>query len=183
MNKINYFEEQDSDLKLKLTRNISQQKKSLKYSGTTFPNATIFIDDGNQIMQIQSDEEGKYENKKLDNLSSGNFILDYYVIDENGNYFHSSNYKNLDLSPQYVTELQKNIEKTIEKKITKTNKKSAKTLINIQNDIDEEIEYAAIFPTAEISAEMILYQKILWCIIATIFCFATLIIMRKYRIL
>ncbi|MGB2111235.1 MAG: hypothetical protein ACPHY8_05365 [Patescibacteria group bacterium] len=81
-NTISYFDSKLENKRLKLTRNISQQKKALKISGTTFPNSTVYVDDGEKIITIPSDKVGKYQLKKQSDVKSGNFLVDYYVIDE-----------------------------------------------------------------------------------------------------
>ena len=183
-NKISYFDSKADNKRLKLTRNISQQKKALKISGTTFPNSTVYVDDGEKIITISSDKVGKYQLKKQSNVKSGNFLVDYYVIDEFWNYFQANNFKELAISNEYIWELTHNIEK-------KSSKQSEKSITNTKNIIDEHrinvnsenmIEFSWLWINQGIEPMNIL-QKILWAIISFLWLLWLIIVGKKYKIM
>ena len=178
---IDYFEIKDKSSRIKLTRNISQQKKALKISGTTFPNSTVYIDDGEKIFTIQSDEIGKYQHKKQSDINSGFFLVDYYVIDEFWNYFQANNYKTVSISDEYIWELTQNIQKkstksSQKKKISWTQEDKMKNV-----DAEKEINYASIWWIS--TNKMTFWQKILWTWICLIWFLWLFFVGRKYKIM
>ena len=178
---IDYFEIKDETSRIKLTRNISQQKKALKISGTTFPNSTVYIDDGEKIFTIKSDEIGKYQHKKQSDINSGNFLVDYYVIDEFWNYFQANNYKTISISDEYIWELTQNIQKKStksfkKKKISWTQEDKMKNI-----DAEKEINYASIWWIS--TNKMTFWQKILWMWICLIWFLWLFFVGRKYKIM
>ncbi len=180
---IDYFEIKDKSSGIKLTRNISKQKKALKISGTTFPNSTVYIDDGEKIFTIQSNEIGKYQQKKQSDIRSGNFLVDYYVIDEFWNYFQANNYKTVSISDEYIWELAQNIQ---EKSTKSSQKKKKKKISRIKADknkdrtLKKEINYASIWWIS--TNKMTFWQKILWMWICLIWFLGLFFIGRKYKI-
>jgi hypothetical protein len=179
---ISWFENKNKEPKLKLTRNISKQKKALKFSWVTNPHSTVFIVQWDEIIEMQSDDTGKYELKQKE-LTVGNYDLEYYVLDQYWNFFESKKLKSLSLNNDYVAQInaynekQKYIVNNIKKKkyISKKEKKEdMKQIIN-------NTEYASIIPSMNknktredrIFQTLLILLSLLWISI----------LLRKYKIL
>jgi hypothetical protein len=172
-----WYEDKNKSIeKLRLTRNVSKQKKSLKYSGTTFPNSHVYILQWDEIIEIKSDNDWKY-NLKLNNLTAWNYELEYYVLDSQGNYYESSKSKLLELNNEYVTSLnKKNKAKTINSKNI-TNKTE---IIKNKNDL-KEISYASIIPSIESNTSHWKYIFQLFLLLLSIIWWS--ILLKRYKIL
>jgi hypothetical protein len=134
-----WFESKDKGIKkLKLTRNISKQKKSLKYSGITFPNSNIFILQWDDIIEIISDNTWKYS-QKFTNIKEWKYSLEYYILDSDGNLFENKKEKLLTLSHKYVLDVTKKNLKIVN---NKEKKSSSKNTNNIKKKYINNIQYA-----------------------------------------
>lgn len=179
---ISWFEEKNKVPKLKLTRNISKQKKALKYSWITLPNSTVFIVQWDNIIELQSDKSGKYELKQKE-LIVGNYDLEYYVLDENGNFFESKKVKNLILDEEYVAQIN-NYNKNQKYLVKSTKKKKYITKIANKKYIEEVIsntEYASIIPN--IQTEKTRWESLFQILLILLSLFWTSILLKKYKIL
>jgi hypothetical protein len=169
-----------SDKKLKLTRNISQQKKSLKYSWITFPNSHIYILQWDDIIELSSDNDGKYS-QKFTNIKPGNFDLEYYVLDSQWNLFENKKEKLLTLTHDYVADLKDfnlNITKNKQKKI---NKSSDKNVDKVKQKNIDNIQYASIIP--EIKLKTSIWEYIFQLLLLLLSLLGGTVLLRKYKIL
>jgi hypothetical protein len=169
-----------SDKKLKLTRNISQQKKSLKYSWITFPNSHIYILQWDDIIELISDNNGKYSQKFRD-IKPGDYDLEYYVLDSQWNLFENKKEKLLTLTHDYVADLKDfnlNIIKSNQKKISKS---SDKNIDKVKQKNIDNIQYASIIP--EIKLKTSVWEYIFQLFLLLLSLLGGAVLLRKYKIL
>lgn len=184
INNIPYFDNLEiwnTNKRLRLTRNIYKQKKSLKYSWKTFPNASVFIDTWDEFIETFSDENWKYVYTKQDFLESWLYTVDYYVIDSQWNYFSSSSEKVLELSESYTQEFNQKIIQNNQIIQNKKLKSSQKTEIYWSDDkksYDNDYQDINLAWSVWVVSKNELYLQ--WFIIFFI-CISWVIFWRKYN--
>jgi hypothetical protein len=99
---------------------------------------------------LQSDKSGKYELKQKE-LIVGNYDLEYYVLDEEGNFFESKKVKKLILDEEYVAHINSYNEKQ-KYLVKKTKKKKNIGKVTNNKEIEAVInntQYASIIPNIQ----------------------------------
>lgn len=168
------------DKKLKLTRNISQHKKSLKYSWVTFPNSDIYILQWDEIIELSSDNTGKYSEKFTD-ITAWDYILEYYVLDSRWNLFENKKEKLLSLSNEYVKNIEENNFNLSKNKQNKVKKISNKTIDKVKQKNIDNTQYASILP--EITMKTTTWEYIFQLLLLLLSVTWGSILLRKYKIL
>jgi hypothetical protein len=115
----------------------------LKYSWTTFPNSYIYILQWNDIIELQSDNLWKYSEKLVD-IKSGDYSLEYYVLDSHWNLFETKKEKLLTLSHEYVENIN-NLNLISNTSIKKINRSKNIDYKKVSEKI-QNIQYASIIP-------------------------------------
>lgn len=179
---ISWFKESNNseNIKLQLTRNIDLQKKAIKISGTTFANSNIYISKWDEIIELASDENWKYQEKFI-NMSAWVFELDYYVLDSQWKLFESNKSKELILEEEYIREIAANNNKNIENKQAITKKTGL-------NEIHEETNQSIQIIKTDFSNQNIIKvtersEYIFQFILFILTLIGWIILFRKYKIL
>ena len=172
--------ENTANKRLQLTRNVSQQKKSLKYSGRTFPKSDIFILQWDKIIELQSDEEWKYS-QNFTNISAGNYGLEYYVLDSEWNLFENKKEKLLILSDDYVNNIKYNNLNKVVKKVKKIKKIPKKIIDNNIEESINNIQYASLVP--EITLKTTIWEYMFQLLLLLLSLLWGSVLFKKYKIL
>ena len=181
INELWWFSKQNlENKKLKLTRNISQQKKSLKYSWITFPNSDIFILQWDEIIEIQSDNTGKYSQKFTD-LRAGNYDVEYYVLDSKWSLFENTKEKLITLSNEYVESINNRNLKSASNKYVKKRDKSKMIEYKKVSEKIKNIQHASIIPKKSSNTTNLEYIFQFTLLLLTIIWSS--ILLRRYKIL
>ena len=176
-----WFSKKNSEnKKLKLTRNISQQKKSLKYSWTTFPDSNIYILQWDNIIELQSDNTGKYSQKFTD-LRAGNYNVEYYVLDSKWNLFENKKEKLLTLSHEYVESINNRNMNLVSNKYNKQRDKSKIIEYKNQTKNIKNIQHASMIP--KVSNNTSNWEYIFQFILLVFTIIWSSILLRRYKIL
>ena len=110
--------------KIKFSKNIRKQKRSLRIDWKTIPNSSVLINIWDDTYLSKSDIYWKYS-ININNLKSWNHQVDFQVIDEKWNYFNINKKENLILEQEYIS----NINKYLNNKIQKEKIVKEKTVI------------------------------------------------------
>jgi len=136
------------DLKPNFSQSIAQQKRSLKIYGNTVPNIDIEILFLAKSYTIRSDDKWKYS-LKLTYLQAWLYEINSKVIFENGYVYEVPRIKNLELTQQYIFDMNRANNTIAANKIQKNSPKKSSTIIQkdqvlniskIQTELTEAVE-------------------------------------------
>lgn len=169
--------------KLKLTRQLHQQKKWLKISWKTFKNSDIYVIKWEEILHIQSDETGKYTHH-LKDFWVGEFDLEYFILDERGRFYHSKKNKNLLLTQEYYDSVQKNNQIIAKNKKPSYQKKTKKKITKSDfSEIQIIPQVAAKNIVADTVMKTSLAERLFQVCIYILWLLWVYILLRRYRII
>ncbi len=123
--KLDWLLEEEIDIetpkKIRFSQSITKQKKSLKIYGKTLPNTTIYIFFGDKKYEVTSNEKWNYS-LKLSYLQPWEYSITSHVLTENWEIYDVPRIKTVELSQEYILDMNTRNNTIYQKKVVKKTK-------------------------------------------------------------